>query len=139
MFPLGEQPLSRKGRETHNDTEAAQLQVGHPGSLGSLWCPVQQEWTWRELSSKPSPLLSSSSAQDLLQPQGHLSPAGIRQLTQQCVHPQLFPLQKESRNTPRPCCPQKEGRDESLHSWGRAWWQNRGAAQALAPSALCVA
>lgn len=98
--------------------EAAQLQVGHPGSLGSLWCPVQQEWTGTELSSKP-PLLSCQAAlpKSCLQPQGHLCRAGeLCSPTQlrpehppaypsSVSPPQLLQLQKESRNSLRPCCP----------------------------------
>lgn len=66
-------------------------------------------------------------------------PGASPTLLQQCVHPELLPLHKEQKQPQALLPPQKESRDGSLHSWGRAQGQKRGAAQAPAPSALCVA
>lgn len=139
--------------------EAAQLQVGHPGSLGSLWCPVRQEWTETELSSKPSLLScqaalpkklcllgsSACSHRDTSAELGSCVPLpscaqSIPQLTPAVCPPHnSFSCRKRAETASGPAAPQKESGDGSLHLRGRARGQNRGAAQALAPSALCVA
>ena len=137
---------------------------GHSDSLGSFWCPVPRGGTGRELRElqAASSLLSGSSARELptaagapLPSWGAVFPHPAVPGASPLAYPSSVPshssfssweLQKERRKSVRPCClpapgqrrapaqPCPVGKDTG--AGGSPVGQDRGTAQALAPSVL---